>query len=174
MSRCLSDRAFYAVYAGDGDARQQAHLALCLACTQRYEELSHRLGTIEHTLRQPPPRFSTHEVHGLRRFSHSLPLVATVVATVFLLTWRIARQQESPKEILSRTPNQDITHFLTTEVPSALFATVEAAELRPPSPISDAAYIEAALTDDWPCEYDEGEQTIACDIHPFPLLVEND
>lgn len=174
MNRCLSDAALYAEYAGDGDSAQQHHLNACSSCTQRYAQLAPRLGAIEHTLRQPPPRFARRAVSGRARYRYRLPIVATAVAAMLLLTWGIFRQKQSSVEDLTQAASRDVTRFLTTEVPSALFATVEAAELRPPLPISDAAYIEAALTDEWPCEYDEEGQTTACDIHPFPLLIEDD
>ncbi len=87
--------------------------------------------------------------------------------------WSLLRYKETLVDVRPQSTNQDVTRFLTTEVPSALFARVEVTELQPPPSISDAAYIEAALTDNWPCEYNDEGQITTCEVHPFPLLVED-
>ena len=173
MNRCLSDTALYLLYAGDGNTAQQLHLATCASCTKRYEKLSQRLSAVEQTLRQSPPRLYVHEAPIRGCYRYEFPVAAAALVVALVLVWGKLWQKEPASGTATQASRQEIVRFLETDIPSALFATIDVAEFRPPLPVSDAAYVEAALTDDWPCEQLKEGQPIECDIHPFPLLIED-
>jgi hypothetical protein len=173
MNRCLSNTALYHFYAGDGNTAQQLHLDTCASCAKRYEQLSQRLSAVEQTLRRSPPRLYAHEAPIRGRYRYGFPVAATALAVALVLVWGKLWQKEPASGTAPQASRQEIDRFLATEIPSALFATIDVAELRPPHPVSDTAYVEAALTDDWPCEQLKEGQPIECDIHPFPLLIED-
>jgi len=173
MNRCLSNTALYHLYAGDGNTVQQLHLAICVSCAKRYEQLSQHLSAVEQTLRQSPPRLYAPEAPMRGRYRYGFPVAAAALTVALVLVWGKLWQKAPASGTASQASRQEIVRFLATEIPSALFATIDVAELRPPHPVSDTAYVEAALTDDWPCEQHQEGQPIECDIHPFPLLIED-
>jgi len=173
MNRCLSNTALYHLYAGDGNTAQQLHLDTCAVCAKRHEQLSQRLSAVEQALRQSPPRLYAPEAPIRGRYRYRFPVAAAALAMVFVLVWGKLWQKEPASVTAPQASQQEMVRFLATEIPSALFATIDVAELRPPQPASDAAYVEAALTDDWPCEQHQEGQPMECDIHPFPLLIED-
>jgi hypothetical protein len=172
MNRCLSNKALYYLYAGDGNTAHQFHLDTCVSCAQRYEQFSQRLTALEQTLQQPPTRFYIREATTRSGYRYRLSLAAAIVAVVFLLMWGNIWQEEPIPVTTPQALSQEIARFLATEASPALFATADVTEFHPPRPVADTAYVEAALTDDWPCEQYGDGQRIECDIHPFPLLIE--
>ena len=174
MNRCLSNKALYYLYAGDGNTAQQLHLDTCVSCAQRYEQFSQRLTVVEQTLRQPQPRtrFYLRESSTRSGYWYRPSLAVATVAVALLLMWGNVWQEKPIPMTTPQASNQEIARFLATEASPALFATADVTEFHPPYPVADTAYVEAALTDDWPCEQYGNGQRIECDIHPFPLLIE--
>ena len=177
MNHCLSEKALYLLYAGDENRSQRLHLTQCAKCARYYEQLSQRLSSVEQILQEsPPPSFHVaHATEGQSQFVYhrqfSFAVVAVVVA--FALIWELRWQKESSQQGLPRIANQDVTRFFEREVSPALFATADVSAPRLPLPVSDLAYLEAALSDSWPCAQRETVNTLGCDIHPFPLPSED-
>src|SRR5215213_4346853 len=115
MNRCLSNTGLYHSYAGDGNTAQQLHLDACASCAKRYEQLSRRLGTVERTLRQSPPRLYTHEAPVRSRYRYRFPVAATMLAAALMVTWGNFRQNRPASTTAPQGSNQEVAHFLATE-----------------------------------------------------------
>jgi hypothetical protein len=55
MTRCLGEKAFLMLSAGDGSSEQRLHLETCALCSERYERVAQELELITSMLRQDPP-----------------------------------------------------------------------------------------------------------------------
>lgn len=174
MNHCLSRKALFHLYAGDGTVLQKVHLRHCSPCAKQYEELSRRLLAVERVLQQPPP-FPFPVQAPLVRIVHDyrVPVIATVLVTVLLVMWGSSWFRKPGPNVSLDISSMEVLRFFETDVSRAVFAAGSVTEQLVPTPVSDTAYIEAALTDSWPCEQRAAFGPPECDVYPFPLPVKN-
>jgi hypothetical protein len=171
MNTCLRNRALLLLAAGEGTSAQQAHLALCTACAARYRRVVHELESIEWVLRETSPRPAPVPARlFLRR--RWLPTVATLAALIALIWGGMWLRQLPQSGVARKTVNQEVVSFLEDQVSPALFAMTDVGLVDIPAPVSNLTYLQAALDDDWPCEQQDPFSAPGCEIHPFPLLFE--
>ena len=172
MNYCLSRKMLFHLYAGDGTAPQKDHLRQCWRCARRYEQLSQYLMEAEQVLRQPPPSSLPVQIPLLRLIhDYRVPVVAAALVTALLIAWGNLWFRTSVPTMPLDVQNAEVLHFFEKEVSPAVFATRDITGQLAPSPVSDAAYLEAALTDSWPCERRRSFHVPECEIYPFPLPV---
>lgn len=168
MSRCLRDQTFLLLYEGEGTGVHRAHLEACAACAARYQRLVHDLEVIGQVLREaPPPQAVPHRSHPLR--IRWVPVTAALALTLALVWGGVWMRGPSPPGLPAGARNEAILLFLE-EVSAALFSTVDASAAVMPTPVSNFAYLQAALEGEWPCEWQEAFFNPGCDDHPFPLF----
>ncbi len=69
MSHCLSDKALFECYSGEGEPDALAHLKTCLACAGRFKVLQGEMTLISHALEMAPPRRRAATARRLRRMA---------------------------------------------------------------------------------------------------------
>jgi hypothetical protein len=170
MKRCLLKRALLLCAAGEGTNEQLLHIAACNSCQGRYLRFVRDLATIEQVLRETAPPQATAATNVFRPnpwFS-----VAAAVAMLVILVWGVWRfRQPSESGLVSNPARQEaIVQFLQDEVSPALFLMTERREFVVPAPVADARYLEAALNDGWPCEWQAAVSAPACEFYPLSLV----
>jgi hypothetical protein len=96
------------------------------------------------------------------------------MAVTLLLAWgqdwlRVLTLPVSP---LEARKNEETVHFLTKEIPLALFSTAELNPGKLPTHATNLAYLQAALDGDWPSEPCEPSHSTNCEPDLFSLLLE--
>ncbi|MGE0683840.1 MAG: hypothetical protein AB7P69_23430 [Candidatus Binatia bacterium] len=169
MKRCLPKRALLLCAAGEGTNEQLLHVAACNSCQERYLRFIRDLETIEHVLRTTTPPRTTVATNVLR--PNPWLSLAAAAAMLVILVWGAWRfQQPSESALVSNSVKQeDIVQFLQDEVSPAVFPMTERREFVVPAPVSDERYLEAALNDGWPCEWQDAAFTPTCEFYPFSL-----
>ena len=169
MKRCLSKRALLLCAAGEGTTEQLSHVAVCNSCQDQYLRFVRNLEAIEQVLRETtPPQDAA--MTSILRFNYWLPLTAAVAMLVMVVwgAWRF--QQPAEFGLVANSAKQaDIVRFLQDELSPAVFPLAERREFVVSAPVSDAGYLEAALNDGWPCEWQDTASTLTCEFYPFSL-----
>lgn len=170
MNRCLRDHTLLLLYEGERSATHQAHLEDCTSCMSRYRQLVRDVEVIGQVLQgEPPPQSASARLHAprLRWF----PVAAALTVTLALVWGGFWVRKPSHSVFSVAVRNEDVFSFLEEEVSPALFATAEASVTTVLTPVSNVAYLEAALDGDWPCEQQAPFFHAECEHYPFPLLV---
>lgn len=176
MSRCLRDQMLLLLSEGEGTSVHRAHLETCAACTTRYQQLVRDLEMIGQVLREAPPlqRAQDRPAQAIPHRPRSLPLrwLPVAAALAVALVWG-GLWVRGPSMPVSQAParSEAVLLFLE-EVSTTLFSTVDASAAVIPAPVSDLAYLQAALGGEWPCEGQEPFFSPGCNNNPFPLLFE--
>jgi len=170
MNACLRERTLLLLSAGEGTNEQRTHVATCAACATRYRRFVHELEGIEQTLREtsPPPAVSPRLLPMRWRWR---PVAAAFAATLALVWGGLWLRQPSSPPVSMAARTEDLSLLLENELAPALFAMVDVRADPMPIQVSNSVYLQAALEGGWPCEWQEPFLTLACEIHPFPLLL---
>jgi len=175
MKKCLTERVLLLCAGGDGSDEQLAHLSSCEYCQGRYQRFVHDLEVIERVLGESePPRVTVTADIDMPWRNRWLPLAAAFAATV-VVSWGIWRLQQpvEPDLLANREEQeeaQDETASLLQEDESLLrMVMADQRAVVVPAPVADARYLEAALNDDWPCEWQEETFSPACEFYPISL-----
>ena len=171
MNQHLPDEALWSLHEGEGTGAERTHLENCVACRARYQQLEHDLKVLGRVLREAPPLPAPQPRHALR--IRWVPAVA-VMALTLLLAWgqewvRVLTLPVSPQEARK---NQETVHFLTRDIPMALFSTGEPTPGKLPAHATNLAYLQAALDGGWPGEPCEPSGSTNCEPDLFSLLLE--
>lgn len=183
MKACLTNRALLRCAGGDGADEQLAHIDACEHCQGRYLRFVRNLETIDHVLRDAtPPRAAVPAASHLPPRARWLPITAAVAATVTLV-WGIWRLQQAPlPKFVAHSMDQamdqeeapeEIAYLLQEdEAPPAFFVEADSQELIVPAPVTDDRYLEAALNESWPCEWQDESLLSTCEYYPIALPFE--
>jgi hypothetical protein len=171
MDTCLRDRALLLLAAGEGTHEQRAHVEICITCAIRYRRFVRDLEAIEQVLQETVPS----PVVSSRLFSFRarwVPVAAALAAALALVWGSIWQQQPSQPIATRKAFSEDVSRFLANEISPVLFATNDLRIATLPEPVSNSAYLQAALEGGWPCERQEPFFYATCDFYPFPLFIE--
>ncbi len=171
MNTCLRDRALLLLAAGEGTSEQHTHLETCATCATRYQRFVQDLEVIERALQETSPS----PVVSSRRFSlwvRWIPIAAALAATLVLVWGGVWLRQPSQPIATRNASSEDVSRFLANEISPVLFATNDLRIATIPEPVSNSAYLQAALEGGWPCERQEPFFYATCDFYPFLLLIE--
>lgn len=153
MTGCLGERALFRVSEGDATAAEQAHLSACPRCGAALRDLDAAVALAARVLREGP--LPTVAPRRLSMWSAGLlPLAATLVLAVGVTWWTTART-------LVPTRPVQLASLSLTELSHALGAG-DGSE-SDTTPDSDVAYLQAALSGQWPCEGYEAPLDPRCD-----------
>ncbi len=174
MSRHLRGEILWLLHEGEGTSADRAHLEGCTSCTARYRQLAHDLKVLGQVLRETPPSQAIPQPRRILQVRW-VPAVAVMTATL-LLAWgqEWLREWSRPISPAEVRRNQEITHFLTKEVPLVLFSTTEMSPGSLPTRATNLAYLQAALDGEWPSEPCEPSRTADCGPDPFSFLLEGE
>jgi len=147
MSTCPDESTLLAVAIGDSDAAALAHSAHCRHCAARLAQLKTDLGALRGVLVDAPLPPSVRRAARRTEWLSGLltPLAAVGLATALALAvvWPRLAPHATPE-------TQPQLASLTADVTAALFASREGVGLA--EPLSDHAYVVAALNGGWPCD----------------------
>jgi hypothetical protein len=132
MSPCLSDTALTRVMAELGTADERAHLATCVACTARYQEVTRDVDVIRRVL-AATPELPARELPRTHRW---VPIVAalSVVAVAALLWIEVAVW----RAVQSASPVPEPIALALADVSAALFSVSgEPARVLAQSPLQE-------------------------------------
>lgn len=175
MSRCLGEKALWAVHEGEGSQKERAHARNCARCAARLQQLGGDLRVLSQVLCEAPPVPASAPV---RR-----PLVwrwvafaAVAGAASLALLWNGAltldpSARKAPQAAFMR--QEEAVDILEKEVYSALFTNVDLDMIALPARVSTLTYVQAALDGGWPCEPATLLKRATCDQRPFFLLFED-
>lgn len=169
MSRCVSDRALLRLYAGEENSLQRAHVQQCPNCAARTQLLIRDLKIIGEVLWETPPRIVARRSS---RFSGRWRPVAAVLAAMLIVLWMRGGRESLLYSPVQPDQSEEVQQFLAQEIAPALFATVDTTIATVPTPVDHLTYVQAALEETWPCERQGAFGHLACELHPFPLLLE--
>jgi len=147
MTACLTRRAIFDVFEGDGTAAEHAHLAACGTCRARLREFESAVTTAALVMGHGRlPRTATHRSVVRRTL---MPVAAMIAIAVGLAHWSAP---ESPERGRATAPaSRGAPAVLALVEVSKAFAGNDAVDREHP-PDSDVAYLQAALSGGWPCE----------------------
>jgi anti-sigma factor RsiW len=171
MSRCPSERALARVFAGAGSAADEAHLARCPACDQRYRRLADDVARIGFVLEQAAaarvtPRLQEQVSSNAmpRRWRRSRVVVrpwswglgAAAVAATAALAVLVSDVPTDRRTSRATAPASSVApsamRAAVRDVSSALFQLGEdAPTYQVPRPRSPSSYVQAALEGGGPC-----------------------
>ena len=174
MKTCLTKRALLLCVGGDGTDEQLDHIASCEYCRGRYLRFVRDLETIECVLGEGLPLSSaTPADFGMPWRNRWLPLAAAFAATV-VLVWGIGRLQQpaAPDLVSSGEEEEDVAPLLQDDESPLLLAMADRREFVVPASVADARYLEAALNDGWPCEWQDEFFPPTCEFYPISLAFE--
>jgi len=168
MDRCLPKRALLLCAAGEGTNEQLLHVATCNSCQRRYLRFVRDLETIEQVLRETPPAITV--TPPFLHYNRWLPVTAALAVIIVLVWgWRVQQVSEPLPSVDQAAKQEAIVRFLQDEVSPAVFLVTPQREFIAPAPVSDARYLEAALTDGWPCEWQSAAFASTCEFYPLSL-----
>ncbi len=87
MSHCLSDKALFECYSGEGEPGALAHLKPCLACTGRFKVLQSEMTLISQALEMTPPRHRPAAASGFAGWR--IAVSALALAAAFMVGWSL-------------------------------------------------------------------------------------
>ena len=172
MKRHLPDEVLWSIHEGEGTNAEQRHLEDCAVCGARYRQLTRDLKVLRQVLRESPPLLTPPQPRRALQIRW-VPAVAVMAATL-LLVWgqEWLRVLTLPVPPLEARKNEETVHFLTKEIPMALFATAEPNPGKLPTNATNLAYLQAALDGGWPSEPCEPSRTKNCAPDLFSILFE--
>lgn len=172
MNRHLPDEVLWSVHEGEGTSAERTHLEDCVVCRARYQQLARDLKVLKQVLRAAPPLPAPPQPRRALQIRWA-PAVAVMAATL-LLAWgqEWLRVLTLPVSPLAARKNEETVHFLTKEVPMALFSMPEPNPGKLPADATNLAYLQAALDGGWPSEPCEPSRTTNCEPDLFSLLLE--
>lgn len=172
MSRCPSERALARLFAGAGRAADEAHLARCPACDQRYRRLADDVARIGVVLEQTAavrttlvpreqgpqstaPRHERAPRSRTTRWAWGAGAISAAAAVLVVLTIAAGNRpvdRHVARVAASSVPAPDAMHAAVRDVSTALFQ-LGAAEpaYQVPRPRSPSSYVQAALEGGGPC-----------------------
>lgn len=154
MSDCLYNGTLLLLHEGNGTPAERAHLAECVACTERYQRLVDDIKKISHVLRTTP--LPTAVARPRRAVAIRWVSTATAVAAL-LVVLGTSLWLRAPLRFLffAEQPDPKVVRFLEDELFPALFSTTEIDLGTLPANTTDVAYLQAALDGEWPKESEE-------------------
>lgn len=169
MNRCLRERTLVLMYYGEETSGCRAHLAGCLPCQARYQQLVHDLDVLGQVLQHAPlPGGMQPHTSPVRVSWRPAALgIALVCLVLWGGSWLWRPAPPGPLEV--RTPTE-VVQFFEHQVTPALFATTDTRVAVISEPVSTAGYLEAALSGGWSCTGQEAFFNSECRNVPFALL----
>jgi hypothetical protein len=95
-----------------------------------------------------------------------MPVAAALAVTLALVWGGVWVRSPAPPGLPEEARNEDVVLFLE-EMSAALFSTDDAGAAEILAPVSNSAYLQAALEGEWPCEWQESFFNLECDDDPF-------
>jgi hypothetical protein len=146
MTGCLTRRAIFDVFEGDGSPEDRAHLLACGECRARLRELEVAVVTAASVIARDPPAQVVRRRPALRKIV--VPLAAAIALAIGMAQWSSQHSGTSHGPVVV---GPGVERTLTLRDVSKAITGDDKVEDRP-SPDSDVAYLEAALGGTWPCE----------------------
>ena len=178
MSRCLRDQTLLLLYEGEGTSADRDHLEVCTDCTTRYQRLGQDLKLIGQVLREPPPlrQAQDRSPQALPYRFHPLRIrwmpVAAALAVTLTSVWGGMWERSPSPPVLPAEAGSEAVFLSLEEMAAALFSTAEVSAELVPAPVSNLAYLQAALEGEWPCGEQEPFSHSGCNNDPVALLFE--
>jgi hypothetical protein len=167
MTRCVRDRTLWLLSEGEASPEARAHVASCVACTERLRHLQRDLHRLRAVLTVPPPQIAL-----ARSSPRGVPwLTAAVALAALLITiwvgpwWQPAAPPTPPME----ASQESIWPFIE-RVSEALFAAIEVGAVETADLPYDLTDLQAALAGEWPCEEQGTSWLLECDEDVLPFI----